>query len=35
MVDCRYVEDSYVLMCFEGVEMTSDHFASVLCKVKL
>ena len=31
---CRYVKDSYVLMYFEGVEITSDHSVSVLHKVK-
>ncbi|KAK2179638.1 hypothetical protein NP493_478g00011 [Ridgeia piscesae] len=31
---CSYVKDSCVLMYFEGVEMTSDHCANVLHKVK-
>ncbi|KAK2160710.1 hypothetical protein NP493_1627g01005 [Ridgeia piscesae] len=31
---CRYVTDYCMLMYFEGVEITSDHCASVLHKVK-
>ena len=31
---CRYVKDSCVLMYFEGVEITSNHCASVLHKIK-
>ena len=31
---CIYVKDSCVLMYFEGVEITSDHCASLLHKVK-
>ena len=31
---CKYVKDSCVVMYLEGVEVTSDHCASVLHKVK-
>ena len=31
---CKYVKDSCVVMYLEGVEITSDHCASVLHKVK-
>ena len=31
---CRYVKDSCVLMYFEGAEITSNHCASVVHKVK-